>query len=204
MLKVTKKLKEIKDDIVGCKKCSLYKTRILPVVGQGNHQAKVIFVGEAPGANEDKTGVPFCGNSGKILDELFESIGYKREDAYICNILKCRPPNNRNPQPNEIKLCAPFLQTQIETIQPKAICPMGNYAVSYILNKFNLSGEIKGISKIHGKVFEVKTSFGPLKIISLYHPAVAVYNASTKDILKKDFQILKEFLDKVRPFCIKC
>ena len=194
MNKTTEKFKGIRDEVVGCKKCSLYKTRILPVVGQGSHQAKVVFVGEAPGANEDKTGVPFCGNSGKILDELFESIGYKKEDAYICNILKCRPPGNRDPLPAEKAACVPYLIKQIEAIKPKMICPMGNHAAAFLLAEFGLADEITGISKIHGRIFEAEASFGPLKIVSLYHPAVVVYNANTKDDLKKDFQILKEFL----------
>lgn len=194
MDKTTKKLKEIRDEVVKCQKCSLYKTRILPVVGQGSHQVRVMFIGEAPGANEDRTGVPFCGSAGKILDELFDSIGCKREDAYICNILKCRPPNNRDPLPEEKAACVYYLKKQIEAIKPKVICPMGNHATVFLLAEFGLSDEIAGISKIHGKVFEAKASFGPLKIISLYHPAVVVYNANTKDELKKDFGILKEFL----------
>lgn len=195
MNKTTEKLKEIKEEVVRCKKCSLRKTRILPVVGQGSHEAKAMFIGEAPGANEDKTGVPFCGNSGKILDELFKSIGYKREDAYICNILKCRPPSNRDPLPVEKTACVPYLKRQIEVIKPRVICPMGNHAAAFLLAEFGLSNEIAGISKMRGRIFEAKASFGKIKIIPLYHPAVAVYNANTKDDLKKDFQILKEFLE---------
>lgn len=194
MDEVTKKLKEIKNRVIKCRKCDLCKTRILPVVGQGNHRAKAMFIGEAPGANEDKTGVPFCGSSGRILDELFQSIGYKREDAYVCNILKCRPPSNRDPLPKEKEVCVPYLIEQIEIIKPKVICPMGNHATAFLLTEFGLSDEIMGISKIHGKVFEAKASFGKFKIVSLYHPAVVVYNANTKDDLKKDFKILKKFL----------
>jgi len=194
MNQVTKQLKKIKDEVVKCKKCALCKTRILPVVGQGSHKAKAVFVGEAPGANEDKTGLPFCGNSGKILDELFVSIGYKKEDAYICNILKCRPPSNRDPLPAEKAACVPYLIKQIEAIKPKVICPMGNHAASFLLAEFGLADEVAGISKMHGKIFEAKASFGKIKIIPLYHPAVAVYNANTKDVLKEDFGILKKFL----------
>ncbi|MEA2113591.1 MAG: uracil-DNA glycosylase [Patescibacteria group bacterium] len=190
----TGKLKQIKDEVIECKKCALYKTRTLPVVGQGSHQAKAVFVGEAPGANEDRTGVPFCGSSGRILDELFQSIGRKREDAYICNILKCRPPNNRDPLPEEKTACVPYLMRQIEAIKPKVICPMGNHAAAFLLEEFGFSSEIAGISKIHGKIFEAKASFGPFKIIAFYHPAVVVYNANTKDVLKEDFQALKKFL----------
>lgn len=195
-MKINKKLKKIRDEVVECQKCSLGKTRILPVIGQGNHQAKIVFIGEAPGSNEDKTGIPFCGQSGNILTELLDSIGIKREDVYICNILKCRPPNNRNPQTNEIETCTPYLEKQIEVIQPKVISALGNYATSYILKKYNLSDEIKGIGQVHGKIFEAKVSFGRVKIIPLYHPAAAVYNANMKSVLKEDFQILKEYNEK--------
>ncbi len=196
MNKTTEKLKQIKDEVIECQRCALYKTRTLPVVGQGSHWAKAMFIGEAPGANEDRTGIPFCGSAGKILDELFNLIGCKREDAYICNILKCRPPNNRDPLPEEKTACVHYLKKQIEAVKPKVICPMGNHATTFLLAEFGLSNEITGISKIHGKVFEAKASFGRLKIIPLYHPAVVVYNANTKDVLKKDFGILKKFLKK--------
>ncbi|MFH1612075.1 MAG: uracil-DNA glycosylase [bacterium] len=191
MDKKTEQLRKMRDSIVDCQKCPLYKTRILPVIGQGNHNAKAIFIGEAPGATEDKTGVPFCGAAGRILSELLESIDCKREDIYIANILKCRPPTNRNPLQNEIDACVGYLEEQIKIIQPKVICPMGNYAVNFILRNFGLGDEIQGISKIHGKLFESDTELGKLKIAPLYHPAVSVYNANMKDVLKKDFQLLK-------------
>ena len=120
----------------------------------------------------------------------------RREDVYICNILKCRPPNNRNPQTNEIEACISYLERQIEIIKPKIVGALGNYATSYILKKYNLGDKIQGISKIHGKIFKVKTSFGEMKIISLYHPAVAAYNANMRSVLKKDFQILKKYNEK--------
>lgn len=188
----TKNLRKIRDQVIQCQKCFLYKTRILPVIGQGSHQAKVIFIGEAPGANEDKTGVPFCGASGNVLSELLESIGYKREDVYIANILKCRPPENRDPLPNEIESCSSYLEKQIKIIKPRVICSMGNYATAYILEKFGLKNEIQGISKIHGKIFETDMFLDHLKIIPLYHPAVAVYNANMKETLKNDFKIIKK------------
>jgi len=196
MSKLDEKLRRVRNEVVDCQKCSLSKTRTLPVIGQGSHQAKIVFIGEAPGFNEDKTGVPFCGQAGNILTELLNSIGIKREDVYICNILKCRPSNNRNPQINEIEACVLYLERQIEIIKPKIIGALGNYAASYILGKYNLGSEVQGISKIHGKIFKAKTSFGEIKIIPLYHPAVATYNASMKDVLKKDFQILKKYNEK--------
>ena len=196
MNKIDEKLKTVKDEVVNCHKCSLFKTRTLPVIGQGSHRAKIVFIGEAPGSNEDKTGIPFCGQSGNILTELLDSIGIRREDVYICNILKCRPPNNRNPQTDEIETCVSYLERQIEIIKPKIVGALGNYATSYILKKYNLGDKIQGISKIHGKIFKVKTSFGEMKIISLYHPAVAAYNANMRSVLKKDFQILKKYNEK--------
>jgi len=196
MIEISKREKEIekiKEEVLNCKKCSLYKTRTYSVVGEGSHQAKIIFIGEAPGFNEDKTGYPFCGEAGKILDELLSSVGHRREDIYIANILKCRPPQNRNPKTEEIEACAPYLEKQIEIIKPKVICTLGNYSTAYIFEKYGLKDQIQGISKIHGKIFEVKSLFQNIKIIPLYHPAVATYNPNMKEILKKDFQILKDF-----------
>jgi len=193
MNKIDKKLAQIKEEVLKCRKCPLYKTRVLPVIGEGNHQAKIVLCGEAPGFNESKTGRPFCGNSGKVLDELLESVGIKRQEVYIANILKDRPPQNRNPQKEEIEACAPYLERQIEIIKPKIIGALGNYSVAYILEKYGLKEKIQGISKIHGKVFEAKTSFGQIKIIPFYHPAVVVYNQNMKRELEKDFKILKKF-----------
>jgi DNA polymerase len=186
-------MKKVRDNIIGCKLCSLAKTRILPVIGEGDHSAKIMFVGEAPGATEDKTGHPFCGRSGNILSELVESIGAKREDVYICNILKCRPPNNRNPQKSEINTCTPYLYEQIKIIKPKVICCLGNFSVHFIMEKFGLKDIIKGISQIHGQVFNGENDeVGKVKIAPMYHPAVATYNANMKTTLMEDFKILKD------------
>ncbi len=186
----TEKFKAVRNEVVDCRKCSLYKTRILPVIGQGSHRAKAIFVGEAPGANEDKTGVPFCGASGNILSELLESINCKREDVYIANILKCRPPGNRDPLPNEVEACTGYLEKQVEILKPKVVCPMGNHASAFILRKFGLGDKVQGISQIHGQVFDADK----FKIVALYHPAVAVYNANMKDVLKKDLKAVKDLI----------
>ncbi|MCD6233028.1 uracil-DNA glycosylase, partial [bacterium] len=118
-----KELRKIKEEIINCQKCPLFKTRIYPVVGEGNHKAKIIFIGEAPGANEDRTGRPFCGRAGEVLDKLLAGIGIRREDVYICNLLKCRPPGNRDPKPEEIEACSPYLMRQIKLINPQVICP---------------------------------------------------------------------------------
>ena len=184
-------LKKIKDDVIACKKCSLYKTRKYPVIGEGNHQAKIMFVGEAPGAQENMTGRPFCGAAGKILDELLNSVGIKRNVVYIANILKCRPPINRDPEENEISACSPFLERQIEIIQPEIICPLGRYAMNFLMGKFNLEEDIEPIGKIHGKVFKTKKR---LFLIPFYHPAVAAYNMNMKKTLEDDFKILKNYI----------
>lgn len=195
----TELLRKIRDEIFELKESPLYKERIknkvFPVIGEGSHHAKIMFVGEAPGKNEAATGRPFCGASGKILDELLESASIKRSDVYITNIVKDRPPFNRDPLPDEIAIYGPFLDRQIEIIQPKAIATLGRYAMRYIMEKFHLESQLKSISESHGKVFRAETSYGPVTIVPLYHPAVAVYNVHTKDELKKDFQILKEFRD---------
>ncbi len=186
-------LKKIKNQVLSCKKCSLYRTRVHPVFGEGNPKARIMFVGEAPGFNEDRTGRPFCGQAGKILDELLEFIGIKRGEVYISNLLKCRPPENRDPQKEEIKACSSYLERQIEIIKPKVICPLGRYSMRFLMEKYGLKEKIEPISKIHGKVFEVKNLFQEIKIIPLYHPAVATYNINMKEILKRDFKILEKF-----------
>jgi DNA polymerase len=177
-----------------CKKHPLYKEGTFPVFGEGSLNADIIIVGEAPGYNESITGKPFCGAAGKILDEILENAGLKREDIFITNVVKLRPPNNRNPTKEEIKHFSHFLDKQIEIINPKIIGTLGNFSTAYIMEKFNLKDNIEGISKIHGKVFKVSTLFGVIKIIPLYHPAVATYNANMKDILKQDFLILKKLV----------
>ena len=150
-----------------------------------------MFIGEAPGKNEAMTGRPFCGAAGKILDELLASIELPRKDVYITNIVKDRPPENRDPLPSEIELYAPFLDRQINTIQPKDIATLGRFSTDYIMRRTNLSFEIESISRAHGKMYEGQTTYGPVKVVPLYHPAAAIYNQSLKDTLKKDFQVLK-------------
>lgn len=193
----TELLRKIKDEVINLKESPLYKERIknkvFPVIGEGSHHAKIMFIGEAPGRNEAATGRPFCGAAGKILDELLALVGIDRKDVYVTNIVKDRPPFNRDPLPEEIKIYGPFLDRQIEIIKPKVIATLGRFSMDYIMRKFRLDSQLKSISQMHGKIFEAETSHGKIKIIPLYHPAVAIYNRTTKDILIKDFQILKPF-----------
>lgn len=190
-------MRKIKDEVVALKNSPLYEFRIqsknFPVIGEGSHFAKIMFIGEAPGRNEAKTGRPFCGAAGKILDELLNSAGIERSEIYITNIVKDRPPENRDPLPSEIEIYGPFLDRQIEIIQPKVIATLGRYAMSYIMPKFGLEFELEPISQNHGKIFDGVASYGDIKVVPLYHPAVAVYNSHTLDSLKKDFRILKDF-----------
>jgi len=198
----TEQLKKIKDEIVNAKNSPLFdfriKNKFLPVIGEGNHYAKIMFIGEAPGKNEAETGRPFCGAAGQILDELLRSIGLDRKEVYVTNIVKDRPPFNRDPLPEEIEYYAPFLDRQIEIIKPEVIATLGRFSMAYIMKKFQpeadqpLAGG-ESISVIHGKTFSANTSYGKIKIIPLYHPAVAIYNSNTKETLKKDFKILKQF-----------
>ncbi|HRZ29339.1 MAG TPA: uracil-DNA glycosylase [Candidatus Paceibacterota bacterium] len=191
------KLRQIKDEVLLCKHCDLYKGRngneFYPVIGEGNHEANIMFVGEAPGLQEAKTGRPFCGRAGKILSELLMSINIKREDVYIANLLKCRPPDNRDPLPNEIQICTHFVERQIEIIKPKVICPLGRYSMKFLMEKFGLGEKVDGISKIHGQMFKSGTDFKEIVIIPFYHPAVVAYNPSMKKILLEDIKILEKF-----------
>ncbi|RLF40343.1 MAG: uracil-DNA glycosylase [Thermoplasmata archaeon] len=175
--------------IKDCRKCDLWKSRLNPVPGEGSLDAEILFIGEAPGYNEDKQGRPFVGRAGKILDELLESIGIDRSKVYIANILKCRPPDNRDPDVDEINACIEYLDRQIEIIQPKIISPLGRFACEYIFKKYGLKYD--KISKMHGKIFKVNTLFGSISIIPLYHPAVATYNPMIKNQLLEDFKTIK-------------
>lgn len=194
MNKKLTQMKKIKDEVTKCQQCVLYEKAILPVIGQGSHDAKIMFVGEGPGANEDKTGIPFCGRSGNILNELLMSIDIKREDVYIANIVKHRPPGNRDPKPEEISTCVAYLDRQIDIIKPKVICPLGRFAAYYIMEKFNLKNSIEGISKMHGKSYKADAPHGKIVIIPLYHPAVSIYNNHMLPELKADFKIIKNNL----------
>ena len=185
-------MERIEERIKTCKRCELWKTRTNPVVGAGSLSAKIVFVGEAPGYYEDLKGEPFVGKAGKVLDELLASVELQRSEVYIVNVLKCRPPGNRNPTTEEIRACTLYLDAQLEIIHPEIIATLGNFSLSYIFDKFGLSKD--KISKIHGKVFAVSTIAGVVKIVPLYHPAVATYNPNMKGALIEDFKVLAKLL----------
>jgi len=186
------KIEDVKDRVMQCTNCELYKSKKNYVFGEGDTSAKIMFIGEAPGFNEDESGRPFVGRAGKIFDELLASVNLKRGDIYICNILKCRPPNNRDPTPTEIAACTPYLTAQIDLIKPKVICTLGNYATKFVMRKFNLKDKLESISRVHGKVFKSVDLYGTTEIIPFYHPAVATYTPEMKDVLLKDFKLLEE------------
>lgn len=187
-------MRAIRDELLNAKDAPLFTYRTEnnyhPVIGEGNHDADIMFIGEAPGKNEALTGRPFCGASGRILDELLTHIGVDRGDVYITNIVKDRPPGNRDPIAAEIDYYTPLLDRQIDIIEPKVIATLGRYAMTYIMTHFDLEFEILPISQNHGNIFDAETSYGSVKIVPLYHPAVAVYNANSKDELKKDMETL--------------
>lgn len=188
-------LRKIRDEVILLKDSPLYEYRVsnnfLPVIGEGSHDASIMFIGEAPGKNEAQTGRPFCGAAGKVLDQLLTHVGIERKSVYITNIIKDRPPQNRDPLPDEIKIYGPFLDRQIEIIRPKKIVTLGRYAMNYIMTKFGLELELEPIGKAHGKSYKVIANYGDIDIVTLYHPCVAVYNPNNIGGLKKDFEVLR-------------
>ena len=165
-----------------------------PVIGEGSHDAKIMFVGEAPGRNEAKTGKPFCGAAGKVLDQLLAHVKLTRDSIYITNIVKDRPPENRDPTAKEIEVYGPFLDRQIEIVQPKVIIALGRYAMGYVMKKFDLESQLEPISKAHGKAYSTKTAYGNIDVVALYHPCMAVYNPNNLSNLKKDMEILNKYI----------
>lgn len=166
------------------------------VIGEGPADASIMFIGEAPGEYEAKSGRPFVGASGRVLDELLASIGLQRSQVYITNVVKDRPPENRDPSPEEIALYAPFLVRQIEIIRPQVIATLGRFAMEFVLNLLQISPENAMISKLHGQVLYGKTAYGAVAVAPFYHPAVALYSTPRKATLLEDIQALKPFVGK--------
>ncbi len=168
------------------------------VIGKGNLKADILFVGEAPGKNEDEQGIPFVGAAGKNLDSLLSKVGLSLNDIYITNILKCRPPENRDPLPEEIKSHSPWLLKQIEEISPKVICSLGNYATKFFLSNCNVDdmSNQEGITKVHGKIKIIKLNGKEIKLIPLFHPAAIIYNRSLISEWEKDISIVKSELSQ--------
>ncbi|MBI1960939.1 MAG: uracil-DNA glycosylase [Candidatus Liptonbacteria bacterium] len=186
-------MRQIRDEVIHLTESPLYKTRVKPVIGEGSHHARIVFVGEAPGKNEAQEGRPFCGSAGKVLDELLASAGIKRSDVYITNIVKDRPPENRDPYPEEIALYAPFLDRQLAVIKPEVIVTLGRFAMAYILEKFHAVNQPVMIGAAHGNIFKGSALWGAVDIAVFYHPAVALYNGGMRPTLEKDFSVLARY-----------
>ena len=182
-------LKAVWRQAQACTKCpQLAAARQTVVFGSGNADADLMFVGEAPGANEDRQGLPFVGQAGRLLDTLLEEIGLTRADVFVCNTLKCRPPGNRDPLPQEIDSCQDYLFRQIELIEPRVICTLGNFATKL------LRGDPTGITRLHGR--EEIRRIGPrrVRLYPIYHPAAALYTPKMLEVLREDFQRLPALL----------
>lgn len=191
-------LKTLRLDLVSATASPLYefrtKTRSFPVLGEGNPDASIMLIGEAPGKNEAEQGKPFCGPSGEVLADLLRGIGLKREDVFTTNLLLDRPPEKRDPLPEEIEFYAPFVDKILEIIQPAVIVPLGRFAMGYILKKYDLAEKRSKISDVHGMMLKALSPYGEIYIMPLYHPAVVLYSASQKDTLRKDFEKLRLFI----------
>ena len=184
------RLVEVYNQASICELCPLSETRNRVVFGAGNADADLMFVGEAPGAEEDRQGLPFVGRAGAFLTELLEGIGLKREDVFINNVLLCRPPGNRDPQPEEIDSCRPWLEQRIELIQPRVICTLGNFATKL------LTGNPAGITKVRGTSQEHFMGGRPVFILPLFHPAAGLRTPRVAEQLREDFQRIPALLEQ--------
>ena len=183
-------LREYAEQTASCTKCALAQGRTQVVFGSGSPTAELMFVGEAPGFHEDQQGIPFVGQAGKLLDKLLEGIGLTRADVFVVNVLKCRPPGNRDPQPEEIAACEPHLFRQIELIQPILVATLGNFATKL------LSGKPAGITRVHGYEQEVTLGSRTVSLYPLYHPAAALYTPSMLKVLEEDFARIPGILER--------
>jgi DNA polymerase len=176
-----------------CTRCALSQTRTQVVFGSGSPDADLMFVGEAPGFHEDKNGIPFVGAAGKLLSKLLEGVGLSRDEVYIANVIKCRPPGNRDPLPEEIEACEGHLFRQIELIQPKVVATLGNFATKL------LSGKPAGITKVHGSVQRVTLGGNEVLLYPIFHPAAALYTPRMLEVLETDFRRIPELIGRTAP-----
>ncbi len=175
-------------EVQGCTKCPLHETRTKAVFGAGDADADLMFVGEAPGAEEDRQGLPFVGRAGQLLNEMLEGIGLSREDVFIANVLKSRPPGNRDPQPLEIEACRPYLFEQVRLIEPKVVCTLGNFATKL------LSGNPAGITRVRGTPQVRELGGRTVFLLPIFHPAAALRTPAVKETLRGDFELLPDLL----------
>lgn len=187
------RLKRLFERSRGCTRCALHQTRTQVVFGAGNADAELMFVGEAPGFNEDRQGLPFVGQAGRLLERLLGEIGMARGDVFIANVLMCRPPDNRDPHPHEIEACEGYLREKIALIEPAVICTLGNFATKL------LRGEPTGISRLHGREEVRVIGLRAVRLYPLYHPAAALYHPTTLERLREDFLRIPELLELGAP-----
>lgn len=191
-------LKAVRDDLVNASTSPLYPVRVegrfFPVLGEGSPDANIMFIGEAPGKNEAQQGKPFCGPSGEILDEMLRGIGLKRDAVFVTNILLDYPGEKREPTPEELAFYTPFADRLVDIIQPAVIVTLGRFAMQYMLKKLDLPEKRGTITQLHGKLIKTRLHYGEIHVVPLYHPAVVLYSASQKDILRQDFEKLKLFV----------
>jgi DNA polymerase len=185
-------LATIASEVIVCPKCRLSKTRKNAVPGEGSAETQIMFIGEGPGYWEDVEGKPFVGAAGRFLDTLLTEIGFSRNSVFITNIVKCRPPGNRNPMPDEVQACTPYLDRQMRAIQPRFIVTLGNHSTAYVFSKASLS--FSSITQAHGKFHEATILDMLVTVFPTFHPAAALYNAKYKEQLTQDFQLLKNEL----------
>jgi len=186
------KLEELDKKMKACTSCELAKTRTTVVPGEGSAKAEIMFIGEGPGKNEDLQGRPFVGAAGKFLNQLLELIDLKREDVYIANVVKCRPPNNRDPKPEEAKACWSWLEQQIKTIKPKIIVPLGRHSLQRFIPE-------AVISEYHGRALRKEFKpLGELVFFPCYHPAAALYNGGLRGTLEKDFKKIPKVIELMK------
>ena len=183
-------LREYAEQTAACTRCALAKGRTQVVFGSGNPDAELMFVGEAPGFHEDQQGMPFVGQAGKLLERLLQGIGMSRADVYIANTVKCRPPGNRDPLPDELAACEPHLFRQIELIEPTMVATLGNFATKL------LSGKPAGITRVHGHPQDVTLGARSVVLYPLYHPAAALYTPSMQKVLEEDFARIPALLEQ--------
>jgi len=192
-------IKHVHDEVTALKQSPLFEYRISnnyqAVIGEVSLDSKIMFIGEAPGKNEAMSGKPFCGKAGKILDDVLQSIDLPRAEVYITNIVKDRPPENRDPSPEEIALYAPYLDRQIEIIKPQIVATLGRFSMAYIMERYGLKDSLDTISNLHGQVLKGTSPNGyTFKLIPLYHPAATIYNKKTRADLYEDAKKINELI----------
>lgn len=184
----TTRMDALRDRAQSCTRCDLWESRTNAVVGSGSLDAEIVLVGEAPGRTEDESGLPFVGRAGKLLDDILGKAGLSRDDVFVMNVVKCRPPNNRRPKKVEMRSCEPYLVEQLEIIEPRVIAPMGNSPLSYFFRRYGLGRAV--IGDVHGEEYRVDATWGRVTLFPLYHPAAAIYNRGLTEMLEEDMKRL--------------